>query len=225
MGILQLVGTAAFSAAALFIIAKFMGHKEIAQLDFFDYLSGITIGSIAAELATELEAPWKPLCAMLVYGAIALGLDALANRFAKIRKYVNGTPTILFDKGKLYRENLKKAKLNLSDFLMMCRQEGYFNLNDIQTAVFESNGKLSILPCSEKRPTTPADMALSPPQEGLSVEIIMDGYILDENLHRCGLDTKWLQKQLSNQGYHSAKEVFLGLCDSSHQLSLYAMKQ
>lgn len=224
MGILQIVGTAAFSAAALFIIAKVMGHKEIAQLDFFDYLSGITIGSIAAELATELEKPWKPLCAMVVYGVIALVLDALANRFAKTRKYVNGTPTILFDKGKLYRENLKKAKLNLSDFLMLCRQQGYFNLVDIQTAVFESNGKLSVLPCSGSRPATPTDMALSPPQEEFSVEVIMDGRILGENLHRMGLDVKWLQKQLTAQGYQSAKDVFLGLCDSSHQLSLYAIE-
>ena len=222
MEILQIAGTATFSAAVLFVIAKIMGHKEIAQLDFFDYLSGITLGSIAAELATELETPWKPLCAMAVYGGIALGLDALANRFAKARKYVNGTPTILFDKGKLYRENLKKAKLNLSDFLMLCRQAGYFNLADIQTAVFESNGRLSVLPCSESRPATRADMALSPPQEELSVEVIMDGRILDENLHRMGLDVKWLQKQLSAQGYRSAKEVFLGLCDSLHRLSLYA---
>ena len=73
----------------------------MAQLDFFDYITGITIGSIAAELATELEAPWKPLIAMIIYGLVALGLTILAHKFPKARKYVNGTPTIIMDNGKL----------------------------------------------------------------------------------------------------------------------------
>lgn len=221
MGFLKLIGTAALSAGALFGIAKCMGHKQIAQLDFFDYLTGITIGSIAAELATELESPWKPLTAMLVYGVLALGLDALTSRYARTRKYVNGTPTILMDQGKLYRENLKKARLSLSDFLLLCRQSGYFNLCDIQTAVFESNGRLSILPRSGKRPATPEDLSLSPPQEGLLAEVILDGRVLDENLRRMGLDVNWLEKQLRAQGYQSAREIFLGLCDRNRALALY----
>lgn len=221
MEILQVILTAVLSAAALFIIAKIMGHKQVAQLDFFDYITGITIGSIAAELATELEAPLKPLVAMVVYGGVALGLDAITSKLPKTRKYINGSPTILMDKGKLYRDNMKKAKLDLSEFMMMCRQAGYFNLNDIQTAVFEYNGKLSVLPVSAKRPANPADMDLTPPQETICTEVILDGRILDENLKRMGLDVKWLQKQLESQGYHSVKEIFLGVCDDNNTLSLF----
>lgn len=221
MEILQVILTAVLSAAALFIIAKIMGHKQVAQLDFFDYITGITIGSIAAELATELEAPLKPLVAMVVYGGVALGLDAITSKLPKTRKYINGSPTILMDKGKLYRDNMKKAKLDLSEFMMMCRQAGYFNLNDIQTAVFEYNGKLSVLPVSAKRPANPADMDLTPPQETICTEVILDGRILDENLKRMGLDVKWLQKQLESQGYHSVKEIFLGVCDDNNALSLF----
>ena len=88
----------------------------MAQLDFFDYITGITIGSIAAEMATELEEPWKPLLAMVIYGAVTLLLSIATNKFPRMRKYLNGTPTILMDNGKLYRENLKKAKLALSEF-------------------------------------------------------------------------------------------------------------
>ena len=87
---------------ALFLIAKFIGHKQIAQLDFFDYITGITIGSIAAEMATELEKPWKPLTAMVIYGGATLLLSIIANKFPRTRKYLNGTPTILMDHGKLY---------------------------------------------------------------------------------------------------------------------------
>ena len=125
MDFLLLCLTALGSFGALFLIAKFTGHKQIAQLDFFDYITGITIGSIAAEMATELEEPWKPLTAMVIYGIVTLLLSIITNKFPRTRKYLNGTPTILMDHGKLYPENLRKAKLYLSEFMVMCRQQGY----------------------------------------------------------------------------------------------------
>lgn len=221
MEALYVVLTALLSVVVLFIIAKVVGHKQIAQLDFFDYINGITIGSIAAELATELEKPWKPLIAMVVYGVIAFVLSILTNKAPRSRKYINGTPTIIMDNGTLYRENMKKAKLDLSEFLLMCRQAGYFNLGNIQTAVFEFNGQLSILPVSDQRPLTPADMDKKPPTDSIYTEVIMDGRILEGNLKRLGLGLNWLEKQLKSQGYKSAEEIFLGLCDNNQSLTLY----
>jgi uncharacterized membrane protein YcaP (DUF421 family) len=224
MEIIKVLLTSLLSVGALFAVAKIMGHKQMSQLDFFDYISGITIGSIAAELATELEEPLKPLIAIAVYGAAAVLLSKITSLFPKSRKYINGTPTILMNNGKLYRENLKKAKLDLSEFMVMCRQQGYFNLSDIQTAVFEFNGKLSILPVSKKRPANPEDLNLSPAPEFIHTEVIMDGRILNENLKRMGLDDKWLQKQLNAQGYKKTEEVFLALCDENNQLTVFAME-
>lgn len=224
MDFIKVILTSLLSVISLFLIAKIMGHKQVAQLDFFDYINGITIGSIAAELATDLETPWRPLIAMLIYGVVAVGLSLIANKFPKVRKYVNGSPTILMNNGKIYRENMKKAKLDLSEFLTMCREQGYFDLNDIQTAIFEYNGKLTILPNSANRPVTPADMELHPEPDQINTEIIMDGRIMGENLKRMGLDLKWLEKQIRAQGYHDAKEIFLGLCDNNNQLSLFAAK-
>ena len=221
MEFIKVILTSLLSVVSLFVIAKIMGHKQMAQLDFFDYITGITIGSIAAELATELEAPWKPLIAMIIYGLVALGLTILAHKFPKARKYVNGTPTIIMDNGKLYRENMKKAKLELSEFMVLCRQEGYFNLNDIQTAVFEYNGRITILPKSEKRPLTPEDMNITPEKAEICTEIIMDGRIMHENLKRLGLDLTWLDKQLKKQKYDNAKEIYLGICDKNNNLTLF----
>lgn len=150
MELIKVVLTSLLSVVSLFVIAKTMGHKQMAQLDFFDYITGITIGSIAAELATELEEPLKPLVAMIVYGAVAFSLTIIAHKFPKSRKFIDGTPTIIMDNGKLYRTNMKKAKLELSEFMVLCRQEGYFNLNDIETAIFEYNGRITILPKSKK---------------------------------------------------------------------------
>ena len=221
MDVLSLCITALCSFGALFFIAKFIGHKQIAQLDFFDYITGITIGSIAAEMATELEQPWKPLTAMVVYGGATWLLSVLSIKFPRLRKYLNGTPTILMDHGKLYRENFKKAKLDLSEFMVMCRQQGYFDLTGIQTAVYEYSGKLTILPVADKRPATPGDMNLSPEQELLFTELIMDGRILDDNLKRMGLDLAWLDKQLKQNHVRSPREVFLAVCDRNLKFVLY----
>lgn len=224
MGILYVILTSVLSVAALFVITKIMGHKQIAQLDFFDYISGITIGSIAAELATELEKPWKPLIAIIIYGCVSVLLSLITNKIARSRKYINGTPTIIMDNGKLYRENLKKAKIDISEFMVLCRQEGYFHLDTIQTAVFEHNGHLSILPVSSERPIVPSDLNIKMPTDAIDIEIIMDGRILEDNLKRAGLDMNWLNKQLKEQGYKNAKEIFLGICDKNKKLSVYPMK-
>lgn len=221
MDFLTLCLTALGSSGALFLIAKVMGHKQIAQLDFFDYITGITIGSIAAEMATELETPWKPLTAMVIYGAISVFLSILSNKAPRMRKILNGTPTILMDHGKLYRQNFKKAKLDLSEFMVMCRQQGYFDLSGIQTAVYEYTGQLTILPNAQQRPVTPKDMNMAPEQELMFTELIMDGRILHDNLTRMGLDLTWLNKQLKANQVNSPKEVFLALCDRNGTFCLY----
>ena len=221
MEIIKVILTSVLSAVSLFLIAKIIGHKQMSQLDFFDYITGITVGSIAAELATELEKPWKPLIAMVIYGAITISLAFITSKLPKTRKFINGTPTIIMNGGKIYRKNMKKAKMDLSDFMVMCRQEGYFNLNDIQTAVFEYNGRLTILPKATKRPVNPTDMNITPPCETINTEVIMDGRILDENLKRLGVNGKWLDNELKTQGYKNAKEIFLGICDDNKTLTLY----
>ena len=221
MEIIKVILTSVLSAASLFIIAKIMGHKQMSQLDFFDYITGITIGSIAAELATELEKPWKPLLAMIIYGIITFSLTMITSKLPKMRKFINGTPTIIMSGGKIYRKNMKKAKMDLSEFMVMCRQEGYFNLNDIGTAIFEYNGRLTVLPKATKRPVNPTDMNIIPPPETINTEVIMDGRILEENLKRLGLDKNWLQKELKCQGYKSQKEIFLGICDNNNELTLF----
>lgn len=224
MELLQVGLTSVVSFLVLFVLAKFIGHRQIAQLSAFDYIIGITIGSIAAEMATELEEPLQPLLAMVVYALLAMLLEVLALKYPRMRKFIDGTPTIILDNGKLYRNNMKKARLDLTEFLIQCRQQGYFDLGAIQTAVYESNGQLSILPAAPRRPATPEDLGLAPEKEQFFIEVIMDGRILSGNLQRMGVNEAWLEKQLQSQGYHKASEIYLGLADSKKQLSLYAVE-
>ena len=222
MEFIKVILSSVLSVVALFVIAKFMGHKQVSQLDFFDYISGITIGSIAAELATELESPHKPLVALVVYGLASVLLNVLSRKFPKSRKYINGTPTILMNSGKIYRTNLKKAKLDLSEFLLLCREQGYFNLEEIQIAVFEYNGKLSVLPKAANRPVTPEDLKITAKPTCVGVEVIMDGRVMGENLLRIGKNEEWLKSALKMQNYESAKQILLGVYYSNESgLTLY----
>jgi uncharacterized membrane protein YcaP (DUF421 family) len=124
--------------------------------------------------------------------------------------------------GKLYRKNLKQAKLDLSEFMLLCREQGYFDLNEIQTVVFEHNGKLSILPKAANRPATPDDLKITAKTTCIGVEVIMDGQIMGENLSRMGLDANWLKKQLNSQGHKDEKEIFLGVyLPEEDKLTLY----
>ena len=187
MDLLQVAVTSVGAFVALFLLSKLMGHRQISELSVFDYVNGITIGSIAAEMATELEKPLRPLVAMVVWALLVWLLEALTSKCPRLRKYISGAPSIIFDNGKLYRRNMKKARLDLSEFLIQCRQQGFFDLGAIQTAVYEPDGRLTILPVAARRPATPEDIGIAPEKEQIFTELIMDGRVLGENLHRMGV--------------------------------------
>ncbi len=218
MEILSVIGTSLFSVVVLFFLAKISGNKQMSQLSMFDYIIGITIGSIAAEMATELEAFEKPLIAMIVYALMSLLISWLSYKSIVLRRFIVGKSLILFDKGKLYEANLRKAKLDVNEFLTECRNNGYFNIAMLQTAILEPNGKLSLLPLSTQRPATPDDLNLSPPQENLVITVIIDGKILKYT----GNNEAWLKNELKAQGVSKIEEVFLATCDSNNALSVYS---
>lgn len=222
MEILKIVILSFSSAIILFILTKLMGNKEMSQLSMFDYIIGITIGSIAAEMSTSLENNFsQPLVAMIIYAIIAIFLSVCSNKSLKFRRLIYGNTLVLFDNGELFKNNLKKAKMDLNEFLTQCRTNGYFNLNDIETAILESNGKISFLPKAEKRPANPSDLNITPNLEKPAVNVILDGAVLKDNLDYLNLDELWLQKQIVSQGYENFNDIFLAIVDNNSNLSIY----
>ena len=222
MEIFKIILTSAASIAVLFLLTKFMGNKQVSQLSMFDYIIGISIGSIAAEFSTELDNPEHSLVAMIIYAVIAFLVSVVTEKSTKMRKIIIGRPLILFDKGKIYRKNMKKARIDISDFLTHCRNQGYFDLSQIRTAVFEYNGSVSILPVEEYRQLEPSDINYKPVQQEILVNVIIDGNVNEENLKRTGKDKVWLEKQIKEQGFHKAEEIFLGCVDTvENTLVLY----
>lgn len=222
MELLYIFFTSLGSIIVLFILTKIMGNREMSQLSMFDYINGITIGSIAAEMATSLENDFlKPLTAMVVYTMVIVLISLVNSKSIKMRRFINGETLILLDDGKLYRENFKKAKLDIGEFLTQCRKSGYFDISNLQTAILEPNGRISFLPLSTQRPVTPNDLKLTPPKEKPLVNIIIDGKILPDNLKFIGKDEKWVEKQLNVQGVSKVSDVFLGICDNKNNLIIY----
>ena len=213
--------TTLLSLLALFLLTKLMGAKQVSQMTMFDYVVGITIGSAAAELATELEEPHKPLAAIIVYGLAAAAISVLCCRSLKARSFISGRPIVLLEDGVIYRENLKKAKLDLNEFLTYCRIGGWFDLSQLQTAVFEHNGTVSFLPKETDRPATPADLNMNLKQSQVQTPFIMDGKLLTGNLRQSGKEDAWVRRCLLRQGYRDEGEVFLALWGGGEDLTVF----
>ncbi len=209
--------------AVLFLLTKGMGARQVSQMTVFDYVVGITIGSMAAELATGLEQPLRPLTALVVCGAAAAAISRLTSASIRLRTLVTGRPLVLLEDGVLYRENLKKAKLDLSEFLTYCRISGWFDLAQLHAAVLEHNGAISFLPREGHRPATPADLGRSPRQSQMQIPFVMDGRLLWENIRRAGKEERWVRRTLLRQGYRDEAGVLLALWDGAGGLTVYPM--
>ncbi len=223
MQYLNIVLSALGSVVVLFFLTKLMGRRQISQLSMFDYINGITIGSIAAEMATSLEGDFiLPLIALIVYAGVAIALSYGNCKSHRLRKFVTGQPTILFDNNKIYEKNFKALKLDLGEFMTECRSNGYFSLSDLQTAIYEPNGRISFLPAEGKRPATPTDLGLTPKQEKPPTALIVDGKVLPENLRQSGKDETWLREQLKSQKLPGIRDIFYAECDSDNRLIAFA---
>ena len=210
MEVLKIIGLSLGSIIILFTLTKIMGQREMSQLSIFDYFITITIGSIAAELSTSLEDNFiQPVIAMIIYALVTLTVSFLNTKYVKLRPFLSGRTLILYDNGTLFKENFKKAKIDLNEFLVQCRTNGFFNLSDIKTALLEENGKISFLPYSDRRPANPSDFNIKPKEEGIATNLILDGRVMDENLKELGFDKLWLNEMLQKQGIIKIDNIFL----------------
>lgn len=222
MEILKIIALSLGSMFTLFVLTRIMGKREMSQLSIFDYMIAITIGSISAEMATSLEDNFiQPLVAMVVYALVALSMSYINMKSVKIRKILAGTTLVLYDNGTLFKENFKKSKIDLNEFLMQCRTNGFFQLSDIKTALLEENGKISFLPYSNKRPANPSDLNIQTEDESVTTNLILDGKIMDESLSKLGYNKTWLERQLQKQGVTKTKNIFLATYDANGNLCVY----
>ncbi|MBP1756339.1 MAG: hypothetical protein H6Q59_2737 [Firmicutes bacterium] len=216
MDFLKIALSSLGTLVALFLFTKIMGNREMSQLSMFDYVSSITIGSIAGEMAVmTTDSFMKPFVAMAVFSFFAMLISYVTCKSIVLRRFFEGHALLLYQNGQIFEKNLLKAKLDVDEFLASCRLSGFFDLEEIQSVYLETNGTVSILPKALHRPATPSDLNLSPSETAPLANVIIDGKIFYDNLKSTGKNEAWLRKQLQQKGNPDMKEVILATFDSS----------
>lgn len=204
----------------LFVLTRILGKKQISQLTFFEYVTGIVIGDLAGFMSTDVEADYAHgVTALLIWFAIPLIAEILALKSKKIRVLLEGKGTVFIQDGRILEKNLRKERYTSDELMEQLRTKSVFNPADVEFAILEASGDLSVLLKEDKQPLTPFDAGLAlkrtlPPQA-----VIMDGSIQESGLQFLGFDKKWLERQIRKTG-HSTKDVFLAVADEKGAMYL-----
>ena len=210
------------SFLVLLILARVMGKKQISQLTFFHYITGITIGSIAAEIAAQKETPFvEGLISLICWAALTILMTYLSQLSPKIRLLLDDEPTIIIKDGKISLKSLKSTRLNMDDVMMLLREQSIFSIDDVLFAVLETNGELSVFKKTSEQNATKqnvkADVSLP---TYIPTEIISDGKILYKNLKELNLNEEWVFKKLNKHGVQSVKDVYFAQLQTNGSLSI-----
>lgn len=214
---LLLRGIGAF--AAVVFITKMIGKHEVGRLTITDFVNGIVIGSIAASLVVELgEPPWYYLFGLFLFMGLTVTTQWAGMKYRPLRKLFNDEPTVVVHNGKILESNMHKMRYTVDDLTSQLRQKNAYNIADVEFAVVEPNGALSVVLKSQASPLTPRDLGLSTKYQGVPSELVVDGVIIKQNLAQNKLDEKWLLNELQRQGVQSLKEVFYASLDTDGNL-------
>ncbi|MGI5849648.1 MAG: DUF421 domain-containing protein [Christensenellales bacterium] len=217
--ILQTMLKSLVSVAVLFVLTCIMGKKQLSQLTFFDYAVGISIGSIAATFAVDSSINYvKGITGLIIYSLFPIVLSLISLKNYKAKKLLDGKPTILIQNGQIVEKNLKKIKMTVNDVLEECRLKNAFNVADVEFAILETAGKVSIQMKPENQPLTPKDMNVQKAYRGLCLNAIVDGEILEDHLKMVGKDRQWIIDMLNKQNIPDYRDVILGYIDSNNVL-------
>lgn len=206
------------SVVVLFLMTKMLGKRQVAQLSFFEYITGITIGSLAAYISLDLDANWYlGLVSLGVWIACSLGIEFIQLKSKKVRDFIDGKGTVLIRDGKILEDNLKKERLTTDEFMEQLRKKSAFKVAEVEFAIMEPSGDINVLLNREHQPLTPSHLGIKVAPEKEPQAVIMDGEIMDEALATIGFSRGWLKTELDKLGV-TIENVFLGQVDSYGQL-------
>lgn len=201
----------------LFVI-RMMGKREIGQLSPFDFVVAIIIAELAAIPMEATDVPvWHSILPLVILGLLEVVMSYATLFSRTLRGIVCGQPQVIIKSGQLLRDEMRKARYNLDDLLGQLREKGIVDVSDVEFAVLETSGRLSVILKSQHRPVTPADLGISTPYEGLPTVLVMDGSVIKENLKEIDLDENWLNEQLRERGLNP-KKVFLATLGTNGRL-------
>lgn len=184
----------------LIIYTRVLGKQQMGNLTYFDYINGITIGSIAGTFATDLSSKaWIHFVALTIFTIITIIFQYITLKNRTISKLMDSDPTLIIQNGKILEQNLHKMRVKFDELTMMLRQKDVFDITTLDYAILEPDGSLSVVLKPENQPVTAKDMHMHPPKNKLMTEIIIDGLLIKQNLEERNKDTNWLSEQLKKQ--------------------------
>ncbi|MFC4617760.1 DUF421 domain-containing protein [Camelliibacillus cellulosilyticus] len=208
-----------FSFIFLLLICRLLGKQQISHLSFFDYIVGITIGSIAASLSVNQNVKiTNGVAGLLVWGGLSILLSFLAMKSRVFSNIVAGKPTILIEDGKVNEKNLRKSKLTLGQLMLNLRDKNAFKISDVELAVFETNGQISVMKKNELDPVTPKLLGMQIEKEKRPYVLIQDGKVVDKALESSGYTKEWLFGEIQKQGANDFTDVFVAQVDTKGNL-------
>lgn len=193
---------------ALFVLTKIVGKTSISQITPFDFISALVLGEIVGSgvFADEINA-WHIIFALFIWGGLVYALEIISQKFKRSRAVLEGQPTVVIHKGKIDRERLKKSKLDIDQLQHLLRSKGTFSIRNVEYAILESDGSLSVLNKASFDPPSRKDHNMPLKSVYLPITMISDGEIIHDNLIEAGFDENWLKTQISSFGAKNAKEV------------------
>lgn len=202
----------------LLLIARILGKQTISNMTFHDFVTGITLGAIAANLAfNEIIEVWYLIFSLIVITITSYTLSVIAIKSRKMRKWISGSPTVMIEAGNILEGNMKKVRYTIDSLNQSLREKGIFNIEEVEYAVLEDHGKLSVLKKDEYRNVTKKYLNIISNKAFFPVELIMDGEIIEENLEQNGLEKEWLVKELKNRG-KKISDVFYAVRGTRQQI-------
>lgn len=199
----------------LLLFTRLLGKKQISQLTFFDYVVGITIGSIAANISVNQGVKiLNGLEGLLIWTILPILFGIVALKSRVFNKIADGEPTILIENGKVLEKNLKKTRLTLGELMLNLRNKNAFKLTDVEFAVLETNGKVSVMKKADVQPVTPKLLNMQVEESHKPQMVIQDGTLMDKNLKDYGFTTDWLLTQIEKKGATDISDVFAAQVDS-----------
>lgn len=201
------------------LLTRLVGKEQMGQLSVSDFVNAIVIGSIAANMATDhKENVIYYIIGIVVIGGLTYLINYIALKSRSARKILEGEPTVVIHNGKMLEKNMGKMRYSVDHVTMQLREKNVFNIADVEFAVVEPNGELSVLLKSQKQPLTPQDMQIATSYQGIPSELVVDGEIIYQNLHQNRLSKAWLMAELKKQGINDVKDVMYASLDNAGNL-------
>jgi uncharacterized membrane protein YcaP (DUF421 family) len=207
----------------LLILTRLLDKTQVGQLTLYEYVSGITIGSLAATIASsDPEKLWSDYYDLLLFVALTYIVSICTMKSRPFRTLIEGSPSIIIENGRIIKENMKSLRFDLDELNALLRGKDIVDISEVQYAILETTGEMSIIKKSGFQPLTKSDMNIHLTDPTFPIELIMDGEIIEENLKKRNLTHTWLTEQLSARNIKSASHVMYGVIDSKGQLFISA---